>query len=261
MLPILNIGPLAIQTPGLLLLAGIWLGFSLMEKYYSRFEVQPAVVNNLVMYGLIGTVIGGRISYVAEHFSAFTKAPASLISLNPALWDPAGGILIGLVVSTMYGIRRKVQFWRLLDALTPGIAVVMVTIPLMDLASGNAYGEPARLPWSIHLWGAWRHPTQIYTALGSLLVLLLFLLLLKEKSSQGSRYRSGTLFLKFIVWSSTVQILAGAFRGDGQLIASLVRSNQVVAWLILAVSLALLGRRNEKSWQAVVPEQSEGNIP
>jgi len=38
MLPILNIGPLAIQTPGLIILFGTWLGFFLAERQAGRRE-------------------------------------------------------------------------------------------------------------------------------------------------------------------------------------------------------------------------------
>lgn len=254
MLPIVNIGPLAIQTPGLILLAGIWLGFALMEKKYSRFGVHPETVNNLVMYGLIGLVIGGRVSYVAEHFSAFSKSPINLISLNPAMWDWAGGILIGLTVSALYGVRREVHFWPLMDALTPGAAAVMIAIPLMNLASGNAYGEPAQLPWSIYLWGAWRHPTQIYSALATLLILVFKVLLPLRKESQPDEQRPpGVFFLSFVAWSAAVQILTASFRVDAQLFVGLVRTAQIEAWLILALSLAFL-------WKRKKPESIEGKI-
>ena len=37
MFPVLQIGPLALQTPGLLILIGIWVGLSVMERFASRF--------------------------------------------------------------------------------------------------------------------------------------------------------------------------------------------------------------------------------
>jgi len=244
MLPILNIGPLAIQTTGLVLLAGIWLGFWLMEKEYHRFGVQPEAMNNLLMYGLIAMVLGGRIGYVAEHFSAFTKSPINLISLNPVMVDWSGGLLIGLAVSILYGIRRNLQFWQVLDALTPGAAAIMVAVPLMNLTSGNAYGEPAHLPWSIFLWGSWRHPTQIYAALGSLLILIFKVLLPLRKTVKTEVHPPiGVFFLEFAVWSAVVQILAASFRGDGQLIFGVLRTSQVAAWLVLALSLFLIWTR------------------
>ncbi len=90
MLPVLNIGSLAIQTPGLVLLAGLWLGLWLAEKKYPRFAVQPAVVNNLVFAGLVSLVVGGRLAFIAENLSSFIKSPASVISLKSLFTGPAG---------------------------------------------------------------------------------------------------------------------------------------------------------------------------
>lgn len=248
MQPVLNIGPLAIQTPGLILLTGVWLGWWLSEKKYTRFAVQPAIVNHLVIAGLVTIVIGGRIAYIAEHLSAFIKSPSSLVSLNPSLWDLPAGIVIGLAVSGWYGARHKIRIWSLLDALTPGFAVMMVAVSLANLASGNAYGEPTRLPWSIFLWGEWRHPTQIYALLGSLFILFFKVLLPLSKNPQNDKSKSaGLFFLEFIAWSATVQLFLGSFRGDAPLIASQVRSIQVEAWLVLATCLIILGGRRKQA--------------
>ncbi len=55
-------------------------------------------------------------------------------------------------------------------------AVMMITLDLANLASGNAYGAPARLAWSIYLWGEWHHPCQIYETLAAAGVLVWVLL-------------------------------------------------------------------------------------
>ncbi len=245
MLPVLNIGSLAVQTPGLVLLAGLWIGLWLAEKKYPRFAVQPAVVNNLVFAGLVSMAVGGRIAFIAENLSSFIKSPASIISLNPSLLDLPAGVMVGLAVSGWYGVRRHVQFWSLLDALTPGLAVMMIALGLANLASGNAYGEPAQLPWSIFLWGEWRQPVQVYESLGAALILLFKVLLpLSDRPHNDSVTPAGVFFLEFVAWSAAVQLFLGAFRGDGSLIAGQVRVVQVGAWFVLAA--CLLGLRSRK---------------
>ena len=246
MLPVLNIGSLAIQTPGLILLAGLWLGLWLADAWrkYPQFAVQPAVVNNLVFAGLVSIVLGGRIAFIAENLSAFITSPVSMISLNPALLDLPAGVLIGLGVSGWYGVRHHVQFWSLLDALTPGLAVMLIAMGLANLASGNAYGEPARLPWSIFLWGEWRHPVQVYETLGATFVLLFKVLLpVSGKGRNDLSTPAGVFFLEFVAWSAAVQLFLGAFGGDGSLIAGQVRAAQVGAWFVLAACLMLLRKR------------------
>ncbi len=248
MLPILNIGPLAIQTAGLILLAGLWMGLSLAEKKYPKFAVQPAAVNNLVFIGLVAMLIGGRIAFAMANLSAFIKSPGSLISLNPSLWDLPGGVLIGLTVSAGYAYRHNVPFWSLLDALTPGLAVLLIAAGLANLASGNAYGAPAHLPWSIYLWGDWRHPSQVYETLAAALILFLKVLFpLSRNTRKPESVPAGLFFLEFGAWSAAALVFLGAFRADETLIAGQLRAVQVGAWIILSACLFLLGRRKKQA--------------
>ena len=243
MLPILNIGKLALQTPGLILLVGLWLGLSLAEKFYPRFSINPSHVNNLVFIGLAAMLFGGRLAYAAENLSAFIKSPVSLISLNPSLWDLAGGLITGLAVSVWYGVRRRVSFWGLLDALTPWFGVMLVVLGLANLASGAAYGEPARLPWSINLWGEWRHPVQAYESLAALFILLFKVLLPLSRRAENEQTRpAGLFFIEFVAWSSAAFLVLGSFRANALLIAGGVRAVQVGAWIVLAVCLYFWGR-------------------
>ena len=244
MVPVLHVGRVAIQTPGLILILGLAIGLNLAEKYFLKVGLQPAKAYTLVTIGLIAAAIGGRLAYAIENFSAFAASPASLLSLNLSLWDPAGGVLLGVAGSTAYGLRQKLNFRALLDSLTPTLAVMMMAIDLANLASGSAFGEPARLPWSIFLWGEWRHPTQIYEALGAIGVLMWVLWRFSKIYSENlSRPSWPGLFLQFAAWSAGLRVFLEIFRGDSSLLFGQFRAAQVVAWIILAIALWLRGRR------------------
>lgn len=92
MLPILHIGPLAIQVPGLVLLLGLWLGLSLTERYAPRYGMDSKILYNLVIISILAGVVGARLLYVARFPDAFLSKPASIISLNPSLLDLWGGV-------------------------------------------------------------------------------------------------------------------------------------------------------------------------
>ncbi len=260
MFPILQLGHLAIQTPGLIIIFGLWLGLDLAEKYFRIFGIEPSKGYTLVTIGLLAMIIGGRLAYAAENFSAFTASPVSLISLNITLWDRPGGIILGLTGSIWYGLRHKLISWPLLDSLTPTCAVTMIAIGLSHLASGNAFGEPARLPWSIFLWGEWRHPSQIYETLGASFILL-WVLIRSSKLNQllPSLPAGGNLFLEFTAWSAGFRIFLEMFRGDSTLILGQFRSAQVSAWIILALCLFLLRNKNiSAASTSAIPEPPPG---
>ncbi len=241
MLPILQIGPLALQFPGLILLIGLWLGLSLAERYAARFQTQPGHLYNLVIGSLIGAVIGARLIYVLRYTDIFLANPASLVSLNPGLLDGSGAVIGSLLFALVYGQRKHLPFWRSLDALAPALAVLGIAWHLSNLASGSGFGSPTNLPWSIDLWGAQRHPVQLYEALaaGSILFLLW-----PGKTNLPAQ-PPGSYFLTLLALSAASRIIFEAFHGDSPLLPGGFRAVQILCWGILAGSLWLLWKKQQ----------------
>jgi prolipoprotein diacylglyceryl transferase len=239
MLPTLQLGPLALQVPGLVLLAGLWVGLTLSERRARRKGDNPGDLFNLVFIALIAGIIGARLSYAITYPSAFAANPLSLLSINPGLFDPLAGVFIGICAAAIYIYRKQLPFWSTLDALTPFFAVLAIAQGIAHFAAGSAFGTPTDLPWGINLWGATRHPTQIYEILLAAIILLAVYLI--DKSQLGQT--SGFTFLSFIALSAAARLFSEAFRGDSTLIGNGFRSAQIISWLVLATCLALLGRR------------------
>jgi prolipoprotein diacylglyceryl transferase len=239
MLPIIQVGPLALQVPGVILLVGLWLGLLLSERRARRIGDNPAELYNMVFIGLIAGVIGARLSYAITYPDAFSGNLQNLVSLNPGLLDPFAGALIGIAAVVIYMYRKSLPVWRTLDNLTPLFAVMAIAIGLSHLASGNAFGAPTVVPWGIHLWGSLRHPTQVYEIITASLILIAILIIDRTRWVETS----GNIFLAFMSLMAISRLFIEAFRGDSILIANEFRLAQVVAWLILAACLGLFGWR------------------
>lgn len=233
MLPVLNIGPLAIQLPGLLMLLGLWLGLNLSEKTAHIHKTNPNDLYNLVFSMLIGAALSARLVFVANYPSAFTHSPWSIFSLSPQLLDTWGGIAGGILVGAIFTSRRKLSLLSTLDAMVPAFATLIVFISLANFTSGAAFGSQTNLPWGITLWGAVRHPAQIYEAIAALLILAL--LRIKQNSFAG--LYPGLYFSVFITASASSRLILEYFRGDSVLLPGGFRASQVAAWLIIAAGL------------------------
>jgi prolipoprotein diacylglyceryl transferase len=242
MLPILNIGPLAIQLPGLLLILGLWVGLSLSEKSAQVHNTNPNDLYNLVFSMLIGAVITARLVFVANYPSAFTHSPLSVFSLSPQLLDPWGGVAGAILVGAIVISRRKMLFPSTLDALVPAFATLMVFISIANFTSGDSFGSPTSVPWGINLWGAVRHPTQIYEAIAASLILIL--LRFKHKSLAAP---PGLYFSVFITASAASRLIMEHFRGDSILLTGGYRAAQVIAWLFLAAGLWAIHKLIQKA--------------
>jgi len=235
MLPVLQIGPLAIQTPGLVLILGLWLGLTLSERVAPHFQVNPNDIYNLVFNGLIAGVIGARLFYVARYLEIFIAAPLNIISLNPGLLDPVGGLAAGCLTALIYGNRKKLSLWPILDAITPLLAVFAIALGLSQLASGDAFGIETDLPWAIEMWGAKRHPVQIYQALAAFII---FSIIWPRKRGANSNLGGGgETFWLFLALSAAARLFLEAFRGDSLILGYNIRTVQVLTWIGLAVSL------------------------
>lgn len=220
----------------ILLVIAAWLGLTLAEKRAEHHGITKDDLNNITFYGLIAFVVGGRITYALQNLPAFTKSPLGVFSINPELFDPLGGMLIAFITAVIYGQRKQIQFWNALDTLTPFFAIITIGLGLSHLAAGTAYGKPTDLPWAIDLWNESRHPTQIYAVLASLLTLFLLLRLKRIP-------RPGLLFLAFAALTAFWQLIILAFRGDATLISDGLRQGQIIAWVVLAISFAMIEAR------------------
>jgi phosphatidylglycerol---prolipoprotein diacylglyceryl transferase len=247
MFPVLNIGPAVIQTSSLLLLLGFYLGLSLAERFARRGGQNPDTLTNLVLLAGLTGLVTARLAFAAEHLGLFQKNLAGLISFDPSLLDPWGGLAGTGIAALIYGQRKQLKFWTTLDGLTPFLAVMAVCIGLAHVASGQAFGSPTSLPWAIELWGAKRHPSQIYETIGAIAILFL---LWKQN---GSAARNGMLFLKFAGLTSGMAVFLSAFRGDSILILGAFRQEQLLALITLGLVFLLMeiksipGKQGEKT--------------
>lgn len=90
------------------------------------------------------------------------------------------------------------------------------------------------LPWGIELWGAIRHPTQVYEIILALAILLILGWQAKQMAQQQN---DGVLFLLFVTFTAGAQLFVEGFRGDSTLLPGGFRAGQVLAWFVLFAAL------------------------
>ncbi len=103
------------------------------------------------------------------------------------------------------------------------------------LLSGEAFGVPTGLPWGIPLFGAMRHPTQLYFALAALLSFGVLRRVARRRPLRG------TLTAAYLGLQGVTLLLVEALRADSLLLPASVRAGQVFG--LALVLLALLWMR------------------
>ncbi len=240
-IPAIHIGPMVVQLPGLIVLFGFWAALWVAARGAKILGLTDDDAYTPGFYAAVAGILGARVWYVVTHWTAFAGDPLGIVSLNLSTLDATSGLIVGVSVGALYAWRKKLLSVRWLDALTPGVALLLAAMSLANLFSGEAYGAPTTLPWAIELWDMERHPTQIYEMLAMLAILFVLLMVLRRHPTPG------TAALLFLALYSGQRMFLEAFRGDSLLLPGGWRAAQVAALLVLAVSLVMLARRSAVS--------------
>ncbi len=217
----------------IMLVAAGWLGIALAEKRARASATSEKALDGLIAWFSVAFLLGGRLLFLLSHMQAFVSSPLSIFSLNVGLFDPWGGLACAAIVLAILLQRKNPPAWQTLDLLTPFFACIAIGLGLSHLASGAAFGRETNLPWAINLWGASRHPTQIYETIAASLALGIIWL-------RRADPRPGTTFFLWVALEAASRVAIEGFRGDSTLVFGGLRLAQIIAWVVLAVALIAL---------------------
>jgi len=198
----ISLGPLAVRWYGLMYLAAFgafwWLGRrrALAQPWHG---LNPQQVEDLLFYGVLGVVIGGRLGQVLFYEPAYYFAhPLEILAVWKGGMSFHGGFLGVLVAMGLYAKKHGLGFWQLTDFIAPLVPVGLGLGRIGNFINGELWGRvaPDDLPWAMvfpHVDSLPRHPSQLYQALGE--GLLLFALLWWFSSKRRPPRQVSALFL------------------------------------------------------------------
>ncbi len=186
---IFKIGPLAVRWYGLMYLLGFAASYMLI-RHLSRLrklDLDKDGVSDLLFYGVIGVVLGGRLGYVLFYNPAqYLTRPQDVLAIWQGGMSFHGGLL-GVVVAALVFCRRR----KLPILLTGDIVVASAPIGLGLGRIGNfinaeLWGRVTDVPWGVVFPGGGplpRHPSQLYEAALEGLVLFVILYVLHRRNA------------------------------------------------------------------------------
>jgi phosphatidylglycerol:prolipoprotein diacylglycerol transferase len=227
MSPYISILGFNLQAYPLLLLLAAWAGLWLAARQAERLGMDGDHIYNLGFYALLAALLGARLAYVLTHWSAYQGALLSAFSPTPTAFNWPEGLVVGLLVALVYGLRYRLPASTTLDALAPGLALALALERLGAFLDGRNFGEPTSLPWGVTLWGEVRHPVQVYEMVALLLISGLLLW------QQSRRPYPGHTFALFVALYAGSRLFLEAFRADAPLITGGLRSTQLIALAVM----------------------------
>lgn len=164
-----SLGPLKVHWYGLMYLAGfalaLWLGS--VRARASNGLWRPEQVSDLVFYGAVGVILGGRCGYVLfYHFDYFVSDPLWLFRV----WDGGmsfhGGLIGVLLAMWLYGRTLGKGFFQVTDFLAPMVPLGLGLGRIGNFIGGELWGRTTDVPWAMVFptdpSQLARHPSQIY---------------------------------------------------------------------------------------------------
>lgn len=236
MFPILQIGPLAIPVPQFSLLISFWIGINLCEKKAVLRKISPDKISTLITIGFIMGVLGARIGYILQTPLLFIQNPINILALNTYMLDGFSGFSVALLAMLVYGYRVQLPFWTSLDVLSIFLATLLIGLAIFDITSGTSKGSITSVPFGIEMWGAKRQPIQFYELI-SAIILFVFTNNLYHK-----QFHPGKIFLITIISGSAFILFLEAFHSDSSTIIYGIRTVQIIAWLVMAISIVIFER-------------------
>ena len=146
-------------------------------------------VEDLLFYGVLGVVIGGRLGYVLFYKPIFyLQHPLDI----PAVWDGGmsfhGGMLGVIVAMVLFAWMRHRPWLQVTDLIAPCVPLGLASGRIGNFINGELWGRVAdpSLPWAMVFPQAGlplipRHPSQIYQFLGEGIALFVILWIYGKK--------------------------------------------------------------------------------
>lgn len=182
----LQLGPLAVHWYGIMYLLG-FLAFWWLGKRRARlpqFQWPEQWVSDLLFYGVMGVILGGRIGYTL--FYAFDAAGHWVPAKDPMsvlrIWEGGmsfhGGLIGVLIAIGWFARQHNMRFFDVGDFAVPMIPLGLFTGRIGNFINGELWGAPTTLPWGMVFPGGGpepRHPSMLYEAFLEGLVLFAIL--------------------------------------------------------------------------------------
>jgi phosphatidylglycerol:prolipoprotein diacylglycerol transferase len=127
---------------------------------------KDAQVSDLIFYGAMGVILGGRFGYVLfYHFDYFLQKPWWLFYVWEGGMSFHGGLIGVILALYLYGRKLGKTFFEMADFTAPLVPIGLGAGRLGNFIGGELWGRVSDAPWAMVFPGAGeaaRHPSQLY---------------------------------------------------------------------------------------------------
>lgn len=263
MIPEISIGPLPLQTFGLMFAASFIVAGAIVHKRLGEIGKPPDWAYEMVFAALLGGLIGARLYFLVDNYSDVKDdLLGNILSGSGLTWY--GGALGGALGVIIWAWWRKFLNLWLVDLAAPALAAGYAVGRIGCQLSGDGdYGKPWDGPWAMSYEngtvptppGVTVHPTPIYETLvmgfGAWILWRL-----------RNRFRLGILFAIYLIYAGTERFLVEFLRrNDDALLGLTMAQLESLAMIVAGAIWILVVRQRYGSLARPADQMSAADVP
>ena len=145
-IPRVGFGSFGVSPHGIGIAAGVFAGAWFMARRARSRGQDPDLVWSGAYFGVIGSILGARIAYVAGHFNEFEN-PIEWLKIWQGGISLVGGLLGAFTAVYIFTRQRKISFFRLVDLGAPWLGLGIAVGRIGDLLIGDHLGRETSGWW------------------------------------------------------------------------------------------------------------------
>jgi phosphatidylglycerol---prolipoprotein diacylglyceryl transferase len=241
----LQLGPVAIHWYGLTYLVAfglfLWLGAQRVKRpHFAKAGWTRRDIEDLLFYGVMGVVIGGRLGYVLFYKPGYYAAnPLEIFAVWKGGMAFHGGLLGVLVAMAWFARSKGKAFLEVTDLIAPCVPTGLASGRIGNFINGELWGRAAdpSLPWAMVFPQSGtnipRHPSPLYQF--ALEGLLLFVVLWIYARAPR---RLGQVSGAFLMGYGVLRFIAEYFREPDSFLGLLALNMSMGQWLCVPMVIA-----------------------
>jgi len=255
---IFHYGSIQLRWYGVLFVSSFFVGLWALERIYRREGKDTSVLENFLMYLIVGAVIGARLAHCLFYEPDFYLShPLEILYVWKGGLASHGGMIGTLVAIYVFAKRYDQSYIWLVSRETIAGTITAIFVRVGNFFNSEILGLPSDKPWAIvfsRIDSVPRHPVQLYEALSYTLLLVLLVLVYRKATESFATKILPAIFLStmFIVrflleytktrqadYTTDLPLTTGQMLSVPFIVVGLI-------WLIWAIA----STKREKRWQS-----------
>lgn len=249
---IIQIGDFGLRWYSVLILIGIILGISLVQKEGKRFGISNDFLFNMAFWTIIIGILGARIYYVIFNYSMYKGDLFAIFKIWEGGLAIHGGLMAGAITMFFYCKKYNIDFIRITDLCVPALLLAQAIGRWGNFFNGEAHGPATSLEHlqSMHLpdfiiegmniSGLYYEPTFLYESIACLIGFTIIMIVRRFKY-----IKVGTLTSLYLMYYSFIRFFIESLRTDSLMLGGfrVAQIVSVVLFLVGLISVMLISRK------------------